>query len=425
MSWDIWFVPSNTSHVGKNRLLLSGLRDRGCRVHMLCLDEIQHQIFSTRPQMDKSGFPFEVLSAGRFRRDRHWLLQGLHRRELLRILRQFFASHKVDAMIFGADSGIASRTTGDVARSLGIPSVLVVDGLIAPPNPRYRPGLHEQLRGFVVRQIRRFLRAGGVGRTSRADLLLLMNELGRRVLIQWGISANRLRVVGSPEYDELASRCRDQSDKEYITSIRQRLNIAPDRPIVLFAHQDIGLDRELLRCSFRRMVTVARQVGGTVLVKFHPRGRDRPEEWSAWASAERMNTENILFLSNECTSVEAVMICSVCVTFFSTVSIEAMVYGKPVIFMTYHHFPETLCSADMGGAAIDADSPEELQKHIAALLADVELRRDVISKAGKYLEKDMFGLDGRSVDRSVESVLEILSKLRQSAGQGYMWTGTA
>ncbi len=34
----IWFLPGNTSHLGKNRDLLGQLRDRGHQVRIICID---------------------------------------------------------------------------------------------------------------------------------------------------------------------------------------------------------------------------------------------------------------------------------------------------------------------------------------------------------------------------------------------------
>ncbi len=407
MTCNVWFTPSNSSHVGKNLPLLAGLAERDCRVRILGLDELQKPIYAARSQIERSGYEFEMLRVEGFQPDRHWLFQGLRRRDLVAALRRFFATHPVDVMLFGADSGLVSRTTGDVARSLGIPTVLVVDGLVAPRNPRHKPGLIARCRNHASRRFREAVGAGGVGRTSGADLMLVVNEMSRRELLRWGISPGRVRVVGSPEYDLLAAELRKDSAGAVETEVRKRLGIAPERPVVFFAHQDIGVPVDVMRESIEQMVRAAAPQNGVVLVKFHPRGGDKPDVWRDWARSRGFSNDEVLFLLNECTSVEAARICSVCATFFSTVSIEAMICGKPVVLMLYHDYPYAIASADTQGAALDAHRPADLGGHVARLLSEPAFREACLRKVRDSLAKEMFGLDGLSVERSIHAITDL------------------
>ncbi len=410
MTCNVWFTPSNSSHVGKNLALLAGLAGRGCRVRMLCLDELQEPKYAARPQIERSGYEFEMLRVAGFRPDRHWFMQGLRKRELVASLHRFFEAHPVDIMLFGADSAIVSRTTGDVARRLGIPTVLIVDGLVAPRNPRHKPGLFARCRNQAARKLQEAVGAGGAGRTSGADLLLVVNEMSRRELLRWGVSPQRVQVVGSPEYDLLAAELRKDTAAAVEAKVRERLGIGAGRPVVFFAHQDIGVPAEVMRESMDEMLRAAAAHQGVVLVKFHPRGKDRPEVWREWARSRGFSTDQVLFLLNECTSVEAARICSVCATFFSTVSIEAMICGKPVVLMLYHAYPYGISSADTQGAALDAQSPEDLGRQVARLLSDEAFRQACLQKVRDSLGLEMYGLDGLSVERSVRAILRLVAE---------------
>lgn len=413
MTWNVWFLPSNNSHAGKNLALLRGLQGRGHRVSVLCLDRLHSPAHASLPQVEAGGLPFEILDPGGFRWDKHWAIQGLRRGVLVRALKRFFMEHEVDVAIFGADSGIVSRTAGDVARSLGIPTALVVDGLVARRNPEYwrRRSLGLKLRDwFADLVIRRILRAGGGGRTSGVDLLLVMSELAREELILRGVSGERVRAVGSPEYDALARQWRQWESEGRPNMIRERMSIAPDRPVIFFAHQDIGLDEEIMRRSVVGMVRAARRVGGTLLMKLHPRGGARADDWRGWARGEGFSDRDIVVYANECTSIEAVAICSVCVTFYSTVAVESMVFGKPVVLLIYHGFKEFLSAADFRGGALDTHSPEEAENQLVRVLSDPATGRDLTRGVADYLRTQMFGLDGHSVDRSVDAIVKLVEK---------------
>lgn len=414
MGWNIWFVPSNSSHIGKNRLLLEALQERGCRIRMLCLDEVVPAKDRTREQMEQGDFEFEILPANGFDAGRHWILQGPQRKHLVRSYTEVFKTWRGDAVILGADARLVSRTAGDVARGLGIPTILVLDGLVAPCNPCYRPGLLTRAYNRTALAIGSALGSYVQSRASPVDLLLVMNQLSRSLLTKQGIDARRIRVVGSPEYDALARQIRDPQPAEVKRDVRARLGLPPDRPLVLFAHQDLGRPR-LTHDSIAAMVKAARAEDATVLVKLHPRSEQTPEALRAWSQNQGFGKDELVITSTECTSIEAVRICSVCVTFFSTVSIEAMVCGRPVIFMLYHGSPLALSAEHFHGAALDATSPGGLETQIARVLSEPMLRHELVQKATAALEQELYGLDGRSVERGVEAILELIA-VRSASG---------
>jgi nucleotide-binding universal stress UspA family protein len=406
----IWFVPSNSSHIDKNRQLLSALEAHGCRVRLLCLDEVMKQRYWTREQMRAGGFEHEVLPANGFRPNRHWLLLGLQRSILVNSFQRVFGEQQADAVIFGADSGLASRTAGDVARLLGIPTVLVADGLVVPPNPRYNPGLLWRAYAWFVSFINSILKSAGQGRSSPVDRLLVMNEQARHDLTRYGVDAKRIRVVGSPEYDALARQVRETQTDDNEAALRERLGLPSMRPVIFFAHQGLPGEARLVRESVTAMVRAARACGAVVLVKLHPRGGLAPETLREWAKHQGFGAEDVVIIRSECSSIEAVRLCSVCTTFFSTVSIEAMVCRKPVVFMLYHGYRTALSGRDLDDAALDAETPEELERQLVRVLTDSSLRDRLIRNAEAWLEREMFGLDGKSAERGAAAILELIEE---------------
>ena len=413
MALNVWFVPSNSSHTKKNRLLLDRLHAAGCQVCILCLDDVQDGIHSTREQAAATGYPVVDFPRGGFRPCRHWLGEALQRHGLARTARALVKSHSVDVMVFGADTAVVSRTIGRVARECGVFTVLIMDGLVLPSNPACGQGLVSAARRAAGAAVQRLLYHGGPSGTSGADLVLAMSETARQVLIGRGVPPERVRVVGSPEYDELARRAQQEDFLAAGQRVRQRLGIDPRRAVLFFAHQDT-MPLEAQRQLVLDMVQAARPCGAAVLVKFHPRGDQWPAEWQPWAAAQGLAPADVVFTRDECTSIEAVQACQACVTVFSTVSLEAMICGKPLVVVQYADAPEMLTYADQYGAAMDARSAVELKAAIVAVLTRPQERQRLLGNAQTALQHELCGPDGKSADRIVGAILQ--APCRHSAG---------
>jgi len=409
----IWFVPTNTSHVGKLKPFMDALRGRGHDVRLLCLDPVHLPVHHTRPQIARTGYPFEVMSPGRYRQGRHWLISAARRPRLVEAIRAFLAGGRADAFVFGADTGLVSRTFVQTAHAAGIPTVLVPDGLVLPRNPNYRLPPAARISAAIANAVGRLVQAGGARGASGVDLILVMSETGRRALAAAGLSPDKIHVVGSCEYDALASQAPAGIDE---TALARRVGLPPGRPVVLFVHQD-NIDAEATRRVVRTLVAGARRGGGVALLKFHPRLEQDLEKWRTWARCEKMAPDEAAFIRGECTSVEAVRLCSVCVTAYSTVALEALLYRKPLVLVQYLNLPMRLEYGREYGAAIEAEKPEDLEEAIASLLTDGALR-DRLSRGAKgALEKEVGGLDGKSAERMVESLIGLVQRARAAKGK--------
>ena len=113
----------------------------------------------------------------------------------------------------------------------------------------------------------------------------------------------------------------------------------------------------------------------------------------------------------EIAQIEALRLSDVCVTYFSTVSVEAMIIGKPVIYIQYvkeHIY--TLQYASRYGAGIDAESPEDLQAAIESLIRDEMLVQEITSRGHIAVKEELAGLDGGSLRRIIDEITLLVDR---------------
>ena len=415
---NIWFAPTNSSHLDKNITLLRVLQSHGHQVRIACVDEVQDPIDHSLDKIRNSGFAFEMVHAPGFPPGVRLLWGLIHSGKLKRGLRAFLQSHKpIDAVVFGADTMIVPRTFVRAAVQQGIPTVLIVDGLVLPNLRRAPRGLLDACRrakSFVAGHVAWLVLRAGLRGTSGVDLILTVSKSCAKLLAA-RCPHQRVRPVGSPEYDDLAMRVKREDPSAVARRVRDRLGL-DDRPVVFFAHQPLGLPKaeELRRVA--HMAEGARRGGGVLLVKFHPRGEEYPAEWQKLAESIGLTTKDVRFIRDECTSIECCLLCGICVTIFSTVALEAMICGKPLVAIHYGATPSTLPYGQEYGAAYDVHSGRQLEKAIAEILTDEGTRRRLVEAIGPVLDNELFGLDGRGTERMESEIMELV---RERSGDAH------
>ncbi len=402
MALRIRYVPVNSSHMGKTLPVLTALREASAEVRILCLDEVQVELYHVIDQIRRLDFENDSLPRGSYRPHPHWFRCAVQRGSLARAVDSFLDSDSSDLFVLADDTALPTRILARTLVRRGTPCVLIVDGLQPPLRPHFRP----PARARMSHAVRRILNDLGPRGTSGVHRVLVMTRTCRSVLESYGIPAARIVVVGSPEYDRLAAGRHRSNEGESARMLRSRLGIDSERPVVFYAHQDI-FRREIMEDIVGNLADGCRRAGATLLVKFHPRSRDDLDGWRRWAEMRGIGSEVAVFYRNECTSIEAVQACAACVTAFSTVSLEAMIFERPLIVLQYLPARETLSFASDYGAALDVNSREDLAETLHAAVNDPRIREKVIANAGEALRQELYGPDGRSVERTVKVILEL------------------
>ncbi len=394
----------------KLKAMMDDLRRRGADVRILCIDRLLADNHRSKEAIRESGYPFVELEDPGFERNRHWLIQALQRRRLARSIRSLLDGLRIDAIVLGADAGVGVRTLIQVARGRGIRTVLVPDGLVLPRNPNFRARASIRLRAPLWRVARKSVGLGPRG-SSGVDLILAMNRVGKEVFVEQGLPADRVEVVGSPEYDAEFRRYRQEHVSATADQISARLGLPTGRPVVLFAHQSVIDSARELPPLLTVMLEAVCECDATLLVKFHPRLRNLPEidSWLTETRREDGSVKRFALVRDECSSLEAVRACAACVTAYSTVALEACLFRKPLVLIHYLNVPYRLPYGRQYGAAIEANDPDTLRAGIIAAVSDEATRTRVCQNMGRLIEHELCGLDGQSGERTARAIARLCS----------------
>ena len=412
MKYNITFAPTNSSHVGKNSSLLRLLRQRGHKIRILCTDQWVSQIHATLPSIRKTDFDWEEVASINIPREARKIRRICYSRRIARTVKAWIeANPSTDLFVFGGDMGIISRTFIRTARESGVPSVLVLDGLLLPRNPNYVPvgGILNRLRDAVANLAYKLSYGKGPRGASDVELVLAINETSRQVLLDSGVPNDIIAVVGSPEYDALAAKMNDAGDISQ-TAVRQRLRIAADRPVVFYAHQGLGMQEEGHKQVVKKLGEGCSKADAVLLVKFHPRSGESVSQWRQWAASVGLSETDVVFALDECTSIEAIQLCAVCVTAFSTVALEALMYSRPLMILRYLNVEFLLPYAQQYGVALEVFDEQELSDSIARLVQDPDLRSRLLANRSAAIAHELAGLDGKSGERSALAIERLLAK---------------
>lgn len=400
---NIWFIPTAVTHVDRFRDVMEGFRERGDSVRLFCVDSALQDTNRCIDRIRSSGYPFRRLPQEVCNPAPHWALESLNNARLARSLRGAWRELDMDCLVIGGDFGFVRQTIIRTAVDLSIPIVHIMDGLVVPPNPRPRAPKPRKptFKYLLPWRWQRFDRKLG---DSGADLVLVMNLTGRDDLIRNGVPAERVKLVGSPAHDRFVasvSQTLPPDNRELI----QRLGLPQGKPVVLYAAQE--LDHKPL---IRQMMPGVKRCRAVLLVKFHPREPNDLRTWREWAMSQGFGPGDIVFSRDELSSFDALRLSDLCVTVFSTVAVEALIIGKPVVYIQYMDCDFSLSYGSSYGAGIDAGSPEELQDAIERLLRDKVLRQQIIANGYVAAKEEMAGLVGGSLRRTIEEITALVAR---------------
>ncbi len=302
-----------------------------------------------------------------------------------------------------------------IARQRGIPSVLIVDGTFIPIDPAYLTA------GFPRRGFRKFLekiahglRQTGLMGTGGAELIFAVNETWKDGLIENGAPPDRIRVVGSPEYDALAEKLRGPCPCDCV-DLRKRFGLSPSRPIVLYAHQHLLFGEQLERLIVE-LWKGCQAAGADLLVKFHPRSGERVLRGAVGATCRGLPRDQTAFILEDCTPFEAVFLSSTVVTVHSTITLDALACRRPMVLMPFLAEGNPLNYAKQYGVAVDVHCVEELADAVASVAGDERVRQRLLANFSAAIDRELHGLDGTTRechdrrDRTIDRVATLTSR---------------
>ncbi len=361
--WDHWDADAET----EKRALLRGLKA-----------ERKTMIREIRAAARSGYFPFP-LNIDALAAEWSWLFA----REFKRLIpyvaaaRHILKRHRPALIVSADDADQRCRVFTLAGRSLGIPSLLIQQGLSKRTFPEWT---------FFSQN-----RIAAMNATSRSDMTAQ------------GVPPEIITVTGHPGFDRLLKPEPGEREK-----IRSGFGLAGGQTMVLFASQPyyVGTFRtpEIRRTMMKAIVNAVASFESMVLViKPHPGDRLR-EIKKAIGKSRRVaiagKMEDITGL---------IQACDIFMTFFSTSALQALYAGKPVINVD---FPES-GEPDLysrGGATWTARSEEDIIRHLGNLLSGTKSKETEEREKARqeFLREMTYVPDGKATLRAAQIALEMI-----------------
>ena len=267
----------------------------------------------------------------------------------------------------------------EAARAEGVPFVL---------TPYIHPGHYGEDKANVA-----FYR--------RADVVFALLETDRRVLIDLGVSPDRVRLFG------VVPLLPPTSEPE---AFRSRHGLG-DKPIVLFAGRMV--EYKGIPALLRAAAHVWRQMPDVHFVFVGPGGA-KAQKWFAKWRDERIRW---LGLVSDQEKGDAMAACDLfCMPsvqeILPAVYLEAWSYGKPVVGGTAHGLKELI--EGNGAGIIVEQNPELIAERLIELLRD-EPRRRRMGERGRALVEQRFSEP--ALVRALERAYHDVCRARQTGGR--------
>lgn len=199
-------------------------------------------------------------------------------------------------LLIATNSPRSERAAIESARSLGIPSICLVDLFT-----------ESDLRGFL-------------SEPGYASKVCVLNEFTKKKLIEAGRPSDEIIITGNPAFDAL-------NLKEHIdaaAAYRNQHNLQKQTTI-LWASSTLPTDVELANHTENKLIELAlKNPHFTVIIRPHPNEPPR----------KIPNAPNILLSSKDDHIAKILHAVDVVCTLYSTVAVEAHLVGKTVIQMT-------------------------------------------------------------------------------------------
>lgn len=298
--------------------------------------------------------------------------------EVIEATERMFKKQEIDAVILRASQSgqIHFSILGLIAHKMGIPAIELQHGLEC--SDEFSLSVHKN-----------------------ADTLASYGPLIRKEI--GGVRDTNLEVldVGSPRFDQYRNETISEEAK---SKLRKKLNIDPERPVLLYIATDIVLGQTHDTYSMLRLFKHIAEVTGSieglqVIIKIRP---GPAAEYFFKRSLKEIFGEKCCVAQYE-NLHELISIANVVASSFSTVVLETMIARKPVvlvgidkndlILMESHFLPyEKACALRI------ARTKEELARYARALTSNSVEATTLVRNADDFLKKN-FSFDGKSAER--------------------------
>ena len=377
-------------------------------IHWVALDRYyRHE--AERALRENGWTDCTLLSRPRGASDTPWEGGALARVRVFRqgneAVRAFLQDSRPGAVVLGNDIGVLERLFIQRGRALGIPTLLVQDGVIAlHEEPHRSPALHQRLSRTVATWLGCRMADPRPYGQNGAHRIAVMGDAVARWLSSQGVPANRTTVTGQPRDDFLHALRQSAAQPLGL----EALGLPEGQKIILFSSQPY---LRYNTCS----ETTARQIWRTVIdgvkalgdghhlvAKLHPAedltwtrrwlGDDFPPGWTLTRDADVLS---LVFRADAL------------VTVVSTTALEAICLAKPVVLLQTELWVSPIPYVESGAALLARDAAE-LTARVRDALYDDGTRASLKAAGEAFAGEYARAADGYATHRVAREILMLI-----------------
>ncbi|MEF8848443.1 MAG: UDP-N-acetylglucosamine 2-epimerase [Candidatus Thermoplasmatota archaeon] len=240
-------------------------------------------------------------------------------------------------------------------------------------------------------------------RSILPDITFVYGEYHKKLLCNESVyKPSEVVITGQPRYDILY-----YADKIYSKNdFKKSYNIPSNHKIVLWttqSHASIVDDEENL-LNFETVFNSIRKMKNiTLIVKQHP---NEPEKYTQMIKkTQQMFDVDILLVPKNSDTFEQLYACDVMITRDSTTALEAIALDKPVLILNISDRPDRVDYVEQG-IELGVYKPEDFKPTLEKLLKD---DTGLAKNRDDYIEKYLYRIDGKSTERVINSIKDIIS----------------
>jgi len=286
-----------------------------------------------------------------------------------------------NVLIVASETSLDNKALIATARRAGIPVVAAQHGSI-PPTDDYLVDFSADPRDFGAEVSKEWM---------FPDRFCISGEATRRTLVdQIGYAfPERLVVTGQSRFDPLFSPSRYFDRDRFCRAF----GVDPTKPIVVIGTQTFHIAGN--REQFARAVLGALRERSDLTVLIKPHVIEAPAFYRKLIRDLGLRAQ---VLPVNTSMQEVLFACDLLITFYSTIAVEAMVLGRPVVTVNLTGAPDPLPFA-REGAALGVYREGDISGAVRRALEDTEVRARLADGVRRFLPKEIGAEDGRATER--------------------------
>lgn len=227
------------------------------------------------------------------------------------------------------------------------------------------------------------------------DVACVAGPASKALFLKSGIPEDAIVVTGQPRYDSMIS----SGTRHNKASLLERFGLDTNAPVVVVATQPFvedGLWTAGQRAHFfEHVVAAVHDAGGQLLIKLHPRETSAAVYRSILS---RLGSTSVPIVNGEVDLATLLTACDAVLTVRSTIGLEAMILGVPIIAFESEGLSSQTDELDYVkyGAAVGVYGADELAAAIASVLYDTETRIRLAEASRCYVYDHSYLQDGRA-----------------------------